>query len=204
MAQHPAHASSHDAPMADLDDQPTIPHIGGLSSTLFVPISDADSLQDPGTGGTITKAQLLQKRLEALEHHALASRNNFLTLCVHEREHILQSNRCQTVQEQRAGAVPMEILPGVEQQELDFMISNMEAEPSPHQGPGFVVNERPLLDPSKSRNLRENLALRLMQFADFAAEASEEREADFARRRAYLEDELRKEQAREEQQRRAG
>ncbi|KAL2694433.1 hypothetical protein Neosp_001010 [[Neocosmospora] mangrovei] len=191
-----------DPSAADIDDvpdpkgHPIIPNLGNFTAGLFAPIPESETFVDPADA---TKHDGLQRKLQAMDAHVAANRDNFLDLCVRERERIKQEGRRLEAHGQRMGQVSADTpRPGI----LHDMIANMEAKPLP----GADVEIKSIPKPqfmNHSRPIRERQAIQLLDFAGFAAELAETREADLAKRREELEAEIRAEQERESQARAA-
>lgn len=188
--------------LSEIDDvpdpkgHPIIPNLGNFTAGLFAPIPESETFVDPADA---TKLDGLQRKLQAFDAHAVANRDNYLDLCVRERERIKQEGRRLEAHNQRTGQVPPDIpRPGV----LHGMIANMEAEPLP----GADVEIKTIPKPNfvnQPRPVRERQAVQLLDFAGFAADLAEAREVDLAKRREELEAEIRAEQTRETQAREA-
>lgn len=198
--QRPDPSPSELEGIPDPKGHPIIPNLGNFTAGIFAPIPESETFADPA--GAATRLDGLQRKLQAMDAHAVANRNNYLDLCARERERIKQEGRRFEALAQRMGQPPPDATrPGT----LHAMIANMEAEPLP--GAEAEVESRKsiprpqfLNDP---RPLRERQAIQLLDFAGFAADLAEAREADLAKRREALEAEIRAEQEKESQARMA-
>ncbi|KAF4462333.1 hypothetical protein FALBO_10867 [Fusarium albosuccineum] len=182
----------------DPDGHPIIPVLGSLAPSIFVPITDSSTFKDTYKPFTTTKVEAMQKELEAMDSHAIASRENFLALCHRERQRIFQEGRRFEALEQKTGQVSPELPRGLHPKDQAAMIANMEAEPERGKDYNLSGAAKPVFQPQQARSLRERQAKQMMQFADFAAEMGETREDHVAKRRAEFEAELKKEQAKED------
>ncbi|WAO87968.1 Hypothetical protein NCS54_00529100 [Fusarium falciforme] len=194
--QRPDPGASELDDVPDPKGHPIISNLGNFTAGLFAPIPESETFVDPADA---TKLDGLQRKLQAMDAHAVANRDNFLDLCVRERERIKQEGRRLEALGQRTGQTPPDApRPGI----LHGMIANMEAEPLP----GADVEIKTIPKPNfmnQNRPVRERQAIQLLDFAGFAADLAETREIDLAKRREELEAEIRAEQTRESQARAA-
>ncbi|RSL55999.1 hypothetical protein CEP54_009076 [Fusarium duplospermum] len=194
--QRPDPGASELDDVPDPKGHPIIPNLGNFTAGLFAPIPESETFVDPADA---TKLDGLLWKLQATDAHAVANRDNFLDLCVRERERLKQEGRRLEALAQRTGQAPPDApRPGI----LPGMIANMEAEPLP----GADVEIKTIPKPqflNHPRPIRERQAVQLMDFAGFASDLAETREADLAKRREELEAEIKAEQARESQARAA-
>ncbi|KAM0427035.1 hypothetical protein ACHAPT_007933 [Fusarium lateritium] len=208
MAQPPQRPGDELDGVPDPKGYPVIPILGNFAAALFTPIPESETFLDPpsSTDSGPTRLDSLQKRLEAMDAHAVTNRDNMLDLCARERERIKQEGRRQEALEQRTGQTQIPDTPrGLHPHQFGPMIANMEAEPLTEPGSLEVAKgiNRPAFTNQSSRPIRERHAIQLLDFAGFAADQAEIREADVARQRAELEAEIKVEQAMEEQARTA-
>ncbi|KAF5019355.1 hypothetical protein F66182_8644 [Fusarium sp. NRRL 66182] len=186
----------------DPDGHPPIPPLASFTPAIFCPIGENDKLRDALSGPSFTKRDRLQAELDALNAHAITTRDNFLALCVRERERIFQEGRRFAALDEQSNSVTPDVPRGLQPKDLHDMIANMEAPPKPNHGNTPDI-PRPVFDISKARSLRERQATQLMLFAESSADIAEKREAEITKRRGRIEAEIKKEQLRQDQEHRA-
>ncbi|KAM0192006.1 hypothetical protein ACHAPA_003089 [Fusarium lateritium] len=180
----------------DPEGHPIIPELVSFTPAIFCPIGEKDKLQDTLTPASFTKLDRLQAELEALGTHSVGTRDNFLALCVRERERIFQEGRRFEAVDRKAENVVPDVQRGLASHELGKMINNMEA-PAPKLGSGSLgsIPVPPAnFDISKARSLRERQAFLQMQFIATSANTAEQREMELGWRQAELEKQIKQEQ----------
>ncbi|CEI68999.1 hypothetical protein FVEN_g4219 [Fusarium venenatum] len=185
----------------DPDGLAIIPPLQTFAPAIFRPISKDEALCDVTS---TTKLELLQAELEGLDAHAISTNENFLALCIRERERILQDGRRYEVLEDIEGTAAPDIPRGVEPEHLNTMIANMEAKP--HPADTYPDTPQQILQPSfegPHRSLRECQANAMMGFVLRSAQMAGARDTDLVAYRAKIEAEIKKEQLGQEQVRRA-
>ncbi|CAJ0551771.1 Ff.00g057500.m01.CDS01 [Fusarium sp. VM40] len=186
----------------DPEGHPIIPELVSFTPAIFCPIGENDKLQDTLTPASFTKLDRLQAELEALSTHGVRTRDNFLALCVRERERIFQEGRRFEAVDRKAKKVVPDVERGLAAHELGMMIDNMEA-PAPKPGSSSLGNS-PVppasFDISKARSLRERQAFLHMQFIATSANTAEQRELELGWRQAELEKQIKQEQLKEDQE----
>ncbi|KAM0343712.1 hypothetical protein ACHAPU_008303 [Fusarium lateritium] len=207
MAQLPRRPSVVDS-LQDVPDpqgHPIISELVSFTPAIFCPIGENDHLKDTLSPASFTKLDRLQAELDALNAHGVGTHDNFLDLCVRERERIFQEGRRFEAADKKADNVVPDIQRGLCTQELENMIGNMEA-PPPRFGSGSLGTE-PVppasFDISKARSLRERQAFLHMQFIAASAKTAEQRELELGWRRAEVEKQIKQEQLRRHQEREA-
>ncbi|KAF5670332.1 nadh-ubiquinone oxidoreductase 78 kda mitochondrial [Fusarium heterosporum] len=187
----------------DPEGYPIIPEIVSFSPAIFCPIGENDELKDTLGPASFTKLDRLQAELEALSAHGVGTRDNFLDLCVRERERIFQEGRRFEAADKKANNVVPDIQRGLSTQELESMIDNMEAPPQRSGLSSLGTTPVPPagFDISKARSLRERQAFLHMQFIVASAMTAEQRELELGWRRAELERQIKQEQSRRDQER---
>ncbi|KAJ4316420.1 hypothetical protein N0V84_007857 [Fusarium piperis] len=195
-SQRPDPGASELDDIPDPKGHPIIPNLVNFTGGIFAPIPESETFVDPADA---TRLDGLQRKLQAMDAHALANRDNYLDLCVRERERIKQEGRRLEALRQKMGQPPSDTpRPG----SLQAMIANMEAEPLPGAEVEIKIIPKPQFL-NQNRPVRERQAIQLLDFAGFAADLAETREADLAKRRKELEAEIRVEQEKESQARMA-
>ncbi|KAM0553860.1 hypothetical protein ACHAPJ_007206 [Fusarium lateritium] len=203
MAQ-PARRSSAAEPLQDVPDpegHPIIPDLVSFTPAVFSPIGETDNLRDTLNHASFTRIDRLQAELEALDAHAISTRDNFLTMCVRERERIFQEGRRFDALDKQTNKIYPDVVRGLASHELEGMISNMEA-PVKSSSENTPHIPDPQFDLAKSRTLRERQATQLMMFADSSAVIGERREEELSQRRTQLQAEIKEEQLKQDQERR--
>ncbi|GKT99995.1 hypothetical protein FLAG1_03080 [Fusarium langsethiae] len=190
--EHPKH-------IPDPDGLPIIPPLLSIAPAIFRPISKDETLC--GVTST-TKLDLLQAELEGLDAHAIGTNENFLALCIRERERILQDGRRYELLDKIEGTAAPDVPRGVEPGHLSTMIANMEAKPPSDTYMDTLSIPQPSFE-GPNRSLREFQANATMAFVLRSAQMAGSRDAELAAHRAKIEAEIKKEQLAQEQARRA-
>ncbi|KAG8669106.1 hypothetical protein FPOAC2_08422 [Fusarium poae] len=183
----------------DPDGLAIIPPLSTIAPAIFRPISQDETLCDVTS---TTKLELLQAELEGLDTHTTSTNENFLALCVRERERILQDGRRYELLDNIEGTTAPDIPRGVEPEQLNTMIANMEAKPNSDNYLDTLQIPKPSFE-GPNRTLRECQANAMMSFVLHSAQMAGARDAELAAYRANIEAEIKKEQLGQEQARRA-
>ncbi|XEV05806.1 hypothetical protein FSHL1_011093 [Fusarium sambucinum] len=183
----------------DPDGLAIIPPLQTFAPAIFRPISKDEALCDVTS---TTKLELLQAELEGLDAHAISTNENFLALCIRERERILQDGRRYELLENIEDTAVPDISRGVEPEHLNTIIFNMEAKPHPDTYPDTPQIPQPSFE-GPNRSLRECQANVTMGFVLRSAQMAGARDTELAAYRAKIEAEIKKEQLGQEQVRRA-
>ncbi|KAF4967100.1 hypothetical protein FSARC_5292 [Fusarium sarcochroum] len=204
MAQ-PARRPSAAEPLQDVPDpegHPIIPDLVSFTPAVFCPIGENDKFRDTLNHASFTKLDRLQAELEAVDARAITTRDNFLAMCVRERERIFQEGRRFEALDKQTNKLYPDVVRGIAPHELDGMIANMEAQPKSSSENVPQVPD-PQFDLAKSRTLRERQATQLMMFAESSALIGERREEELSQRRTQLQAGIKEEQLKQDQERRA-
>ena len=128
MAQPPERRGSgvdrleHPTQIPDPEGHPIIPPLRNFAPAIFRPISYDEPLSDIIS---VTRLDHLKAQLKSIDDHAQSFRQNFVALCIRERERILQEGRRCEVLDKQEDTVSPDVPLGVESDTLDSMISNM-------------------------------------------------------------------------------
>ena len=199
MAQPPERRGSgvdrleHPTQIPDPEGHPIIPPLRNFAPAIFRPISYDEPLSDITS---VTRLDHLKAQLKSIDDHAQSFRQNFVALCIRERERILQEGRrCEVLDEQEDTVSP-DVPLGVESDTLDSMISNMEAKP---QRSARHANTRDIPIPAfhkHYRSLRECQASKMMGFASRSTMEARNRDMTLRRHRESVERKIREHQRR--------